>query len=450
MSFIVCRACRLWSARYDGNDPPRPDDRSYTPGDDVDEDDIIRQIKRDSITPPPPALSPTPSSSDTVSTGNQAGRTSSALELEWDDIFADDERPSSGVINTAPADGASTVTSAPAPPRHIQEMQRNATKLVRGSYVEESEFQGDVLVYDLVAQKDTKAAILERIMAGNRRVRGSISNGQQVATTTTTLTAMLTTTGRTVLETVNSIMSTRRRSEDGGSGERRSEEYGKEARRRSVDVRKEMERRKEEEDKNQTDVREESCPLFTNGFHTNNHSIDECDDADEDDTPSSRGHHRRTNTQHHTPCLVTHTLPNGCCESESHDTSTTDSNCQSPSLPGKKVTDNFLSQYRELMLSLGAEPDCDDIPDDISRFRRRVRVLRQRLEEGEGLGKLLDLSSSRDDGEEKMMEEEEEEEEEGEERRGSTDEGSRRPGGPFTGVCKQIAMERSVHRYIYR
>uniref|UniRef100_A0A8D0A930 FHF complex subunit HOOK interacting protein 1A n=1 Tax=Sander lucioperca TaxID=283035 RepID=A0A8D0A930_SANLU len=140
----------------------------------------------------------------------------SALELEWDDIFADDDPSLSAFTNTAVANGGVAMegdrcTATPLPPQHIQEMQRTATKLVHGSYVEESEFEDDVLVYDLVAQRETKAAILERIMAANRRARGSISNSQRMSTaaTTTTLTSILTTTGRTVMETVNSIMRVR-------------------------------------------------------------------------------------------------------------------------------------------------------------------------------------------------------------------------------------------------
>ncbi len=414
------------------------------------------------------AFSPTPSSSDTVSTGNQAGRASSALELEWDDIFADDDPSLSAVINTALANGSMTMevdrcTSTPAPlplpPRHIQEMRRTATKLVHGSYVEETEFQDDVLVYDLVAQKDTKSAILERIMAANRRARGSISNGQRVptASTPTTIATMLTTTGRTVMETVNSIMSTRRRSEDGGKEERRwSEDYRKEVRRRSEDCGKEMWRRKEdgEEEIKRIDVQGEpkGRQFFTNGFNVKNHIIDECDDTDEDGKPFKQNGnlsdftainhmHTDNNTQHPTPCLVTNALPNGHSEFEPHDqvmVSAADAKC--PSMPGHKITNNddFLSRYHELMLSLGVEPDCDDITDDIDTFRKRVRALMQKLEEEEeGLDEQFVFSSSWDDreeeGEEEVMEEEEEEEE-GEERKSSSKKGSRRHGVPFTGL----------------
>ncbi|KAE8279429.1 Protein FAM160A1 [Larimichthys crocea] len=444
------RACQFWSAPYDGINPSPQEYRSDTPGDDIEEEEeVITRVKSDSIcsvadTPPPLAVSPTPSSSDTISTGNQAGRASSALELEWDDIFAEDDLSLSGML----ANGCtSTAALPPLPPRHIQEMRRTATKLVHGSYVEESEFQDDVLVYDLVAQKDTKAAILERIMAANRRARGSISNGQRVSTAaTTTMTAMLGTTGRTVIETVNSIMSTRRMSEDGGMEERRwSEDYGKEVRRRSEDCGKEMWRWKEEDEIKRMDVHGEPKrrPFFTNGFNAKNHIIHKCDDLDEDNTLTQNcklsdltatiTNHMHTchNAQHPTPCLEA--LPNGYSEPEPHD-----SLAKTPSPPSGKATntDDFLSRYRKLMLSLGVEPDCDDIADDISTFRKWVQALRQTLEEEEEeLGREFVFSSLWDDSEE-------EDEEEGEEMMSSCKESSRGHGVPFTGPFISVLLSR--------
>lgn len=446
-----------------------------------DDEEIVQRVKSDSIcslvvTPPPLALSPTPSSSDTISTGNQAGRASSTLELEWDDFFEDDDPSLSGVVDTALANGSmtmevdrcpSTPAPPPLPPRHIQEMRRTATKLVHGSYVEESEFEDDVLVYDLVAQKDTKAAILERIMAANRRARLSISNGQRVstATTTSTIATMLTTTRRTVMETVNSIMSTRRRSEDGGKEERRwSEDYGKEVRRRSEDCGKEMWRRKEEWEGETKTIEVQGEPkgrqFFTNGFNAKNQIINECDDTDEDGEPFKQNSNQRdfitainhmhtlheqdthANTQHPSPCLVTNALPNGHSEFEPRDPLVSATDAKPPSLPGDKVTNNddFLSRYHNLMLSLGVEPDCDDVEDDISAFRKRFRALRQKLEEEEeelhGVEEFV-LSSSWDDREEEEEEEameEDEEGDEGEERTSSSKKGNKRHGVPFTGL----------------
>nr|XP_046236951.1 FHF complex subunit HOOK interacting protein 1A-like [Scatophagus argus] len=469
------RACRLWSAPYDGINPSPQEYRSDTPGDDIDdEEEIVRRVKSDSvsslvITPPPLALSPTLSSSDTVSTGYQTGRASSALELEWDDIFADDDPSfSSGMLNKVLANGSVTVeadrcASTPAPPQHIQEMQRTATKLVHGSYVEESEFQDDVLVYDLVAQKDTKAAMLERIMAANRQARGSVSNSQRLSTAA--MTTAVTTAGRTVIETVNSIMSTRRRSEDGGKEERRwSEDCGKEVKRRSDECGWQTWERKEEDETKRTDVQGEpqGRQFLTNGFNAKNHIINEGDDTDEDcktvqqsckatDFTATINHlnaphqqHTHHNAQHPTLCFVTNALPNGHPESESHEL------LVSPSLPDNKVMNNndFLSQYHELMLSLGVEPDGDDITDD-STFRKRVRALRQKLEEEEEIfGEELVFSSSWDDKEEKgeeeveEAEEEAEEKEEGEERTSSTKKDGRRHGVPFTGPFISVLLSR--------
>lgn len=473
---MSCRACRLWSAPYDGIHPSLEEYRSDTPGNDIEEEEeIVQRVKSDSICSlvipcPPSALSPTPSSLDTISTGNQTGRAGSALELEWDDIFADDDPSSSAMLNLGLANGGGTMgtttpepPSLPLPPRHIQEMRRSAIKLVHGSYVEESDFQDDVLVYDLVAQKDTKAAILERLMAANRLARGSISHSQRV-TTASTITTMLTTTGRTVMETVNSIMSTRRRSEDGEREERRrTEEYGMELTRRGEDCGKETGRRKDEEEdeENRTNSQGEQKrhQVFTNGFKAKDHIIDECIDAEEDSQSfeescnlsdcttittinhkhTTQQQHKHHITQHPTPHLVTNAFSNGHDESEPRYPLVSATNAKSPSLLDNKVpkNDGFLSQYHELMLSLGVEPDYDDVTDDICTFRKRVRLLRQKLEE-EKVGLCEDSIFSLDDGgvegEEEEEEESMEEEDEGEEMRSSSKKGSRRHGVPFTGV----------------
>ncbi|KAK2899670.1 FHF complex subunit HOOK-interacting protein 1A-like [Channa argus] len=439
------RACQLWSASYDGIDPPPEEYRPSTPGDDLeDEEEIGQRIKSDSIcslviTPPPSVLSPTPSLSDTISTGNQTARASSAMELEWDDIFAEDDPSLSVVANTMQRNGGvnvglSTPTPPSLPPEHIQEMRRTATKLVHGSYVEESEFQDDVQVYDLVAQKDSKAVILERIMSANRRSR-HIPNDRL---STATIATMLTTTGRMVMETVNSIMSTRRTSVDGGKVDRkRSEDYGKEVRRSGEE---------QEELKQQL--------FFIKSFNANSHIINKCDDADEEQnckltdfaaiinhTYVTQQHHLQDNT-HLTPCLETKPLPNGHSQLELHDPSAPVTNTESPRLHDSKVAKNndFLSQYHDFMLSLGVDPDCD-FTDDIITFRKRVGALRQKLHEDE---KELVYYCMWDDGEvdgEEEVEIEEEEEELGDERT-SSKKGSRTHGVPFTGPFISVLLSR--------
>ncbi|XP_017296514.1 protein FAM160A1 isoform X2 [Kryptolebias marmoratus] len=456
------RACRFWSALYDGTNPPPQENRSDTPGDDIeDEEELIERLKSDSICslvvlPPLPVLSPTPSSSDTISTSNQAGRVSSAMELEWDDIFGDEDLSSSAVCNV-PNGRVETDRCAfspappPLPPQYIQEMRRTATKLVHGSYVEESEFQDDVMVYDLVAQTDTKAAIFERMKAASQQSCESISKGQQVSTAVST---MLAATGRTVMETVNSIMSSRRRSEDGGKEERRKSEDYKEARRKSEGSGKELGRTREEEEE---EISKTAEHIVTNGCDVKNHIIDKRDDIDEETKSFKQDYNQNEVTAcisfNHTthqqqihpntsliPCLEINSVPNGHFETESQEIYVPSTNTQPKNLPNKINNDTFVSQYCELMLSLGVEPDCDDITDDTGTFRRRVRALILKLQKEEELITDFSFSSSWDDveeeGEEEAMEEEEEEEKNGSKRGGGRQE------VPFTGPFISVLLSR--------
>lgn len=438
---FVCRACQFWSAPYDGINPSPQQNRYDTPGYDIeDEEELIERLKSNSVCsltvfPPLTVLSPTPSSSDTVSTSNQAGRVSSAMDLEWDDIFEDEDLSSSAVCKEA--NGcvetdrcAFSPAPPPLPPQYIQEMRRTASKLVQGSYVEESEFQDDVIVYDLVAQKDTKAAMLEQIKAANRQSHESVSKSAAVS-------AMLTATGKSVMETVNSIMSSRRRSEDGGKEDRRKSEDYKEARRRSEGFGKELGRTQEE---GEEEIKK-TQHVITNGFDVKNHIISISVDISKEtesfqhnynskedgfmDTIHQKQTHPNTSL---VPCLEVNCLPNGHFETEPQELCVPSTNTQ----PDNKSTkDNFVSQYCKLMLSLGVEPDCDDITDDIRTFSRRVQALRQKLqEEEEELITDFGYSSSWDDAEEegeyKVMEEEEEDNKKG---------GSRKQEVPFTGEC---------------
>ncbi|XP_077575856.1 FHF complex subunit HOOK-interacting protein 1A [Stigmatopora nigra] len=114
------RACRVWSAAYDGEDPSP---EKYQPS--VPDEPTPTHVARLGATtsgPGPP-------------------------ELEWDDTY--DAGPSNN--------GEAELPPAPRiePPRHLEEMRRSAILLVNGSYVEEGEFQDDVMVYHLVAKKDS-------------------------------------------------------------------------------------------------------------------------------------------------------------------------------------------------------------------------------------------------------------------------------------------------------
>ncbi|KAM9819393.1 FHF complex subunit HOOK-interacting protein 1A [Syngnathus typhle] len=126
------RACRVWSAAYDGEDPPP---EKYQPGVLEDPASGMRFLR-------------------TARQHPRTGLPANQLELEWDDSY-DACSPGTAEPKDAPM-------SPPPPsaehPRHIEEMRKSAILLVKGSYIEENEFQDDVKVYDLVAKKDTAAA----------------------------------------------------------------------------------------------------------------------------------------------------------------------------------------------------------------------------------------------------------------------------------------------------
>ncbi|XP_052342679.1 FHF complex subunit HOOK interacting protein 1A-like [Oncorhynchus keta] len=147
------RACQVWSAPYDGEDPP-PEE--YQPS--ALEEAGARGRQAQTVNPkrshphprprppcPPQTIDPAPT--------NQ-------LELEWDDSY--DAGP---VVSPEAATAESSrppQLPAAEPPKHIQEMRRTAIMLVKGSYIEESDFQDDVMVYDLVAKKDARDTVDRR------------------------------------------------------------------------------------------------------------------------------------------------------------------------------------------------------------------------------------------------------------------------------------------------
>ncbi|XP_012718336.2 protein FAM160A1 [Fundulus heteroclitus] len=142
LSISSCiRACRVWSAPYDGESPPP---EKYQPG--VLEEpaaDARQSLKRvpPLLGPPRPRPGPPP---------GKEPPSIAQLELEWDDSF--DACPVQAA--DAPVDPKPPQPPSSEPPKHIQEMMRSAIRVVKGSYIEESDFQDDVLVYDLIAQKD--------------------------------------------------------------------------------------------------------------------------------------------------------------------------------------------------------------------------------------------------------------------------------------------------------
>ncbi|KAI3353317.1 hypothetical protein L3Q82_019855 [Scortum barcoo] len=146
LSISSCiRACQVWSAPYDGEDPPP---EKYQPG--VLEEPGLKsrqtQVAINRLSQPlVPRPRPCPAPSAELPSINQ-------LELEWDDSY--DACP----MQTAEAPVESKPPQQPPaePPKHIQEMRKTAIMLVKGSYIEENEFQDDVMVYDLVAKKDAR------------------------------------------------------------------------------------------------------------------------------------------------------------------------------------------------------------------------------------------------------------------------------------------------------
>ncbi|KAM6972382.1 FHF complex subunit HOOK-interacting protein 1A [Aplochiton taeniatus] len=137
------RACGVWSAPYDGEDPP-PEEYQSSALDEVGLRGRQPQVAP-SRAPQPPRPRPSPAQVTETPASNQ-------LELEWDDTY--DACP---VQEPEAMDNTKPPQPPPAePPKHIQEMRRTAIMLIKGSYIEESDFQDDVLVYDLVAKKDAR------------------------------------------------------------------------------------------------------------------------------------------------------------------------------------------------------------------------------------------------------------------------------------------------------
>ncbi|NXX47097.1 F16A1 protein, partial [Tricholaema leucomelas] len=170
--------CKVWSALYDGVNPD-PDTFIQTLAEenstDVEHPMFQLQQRTDS----------TCSSSQVTSSGERM-----QLELEWDDSYDTGISPGSDRSSPQPYDDlGSTEMQPPAePPKHIQEMKKNAIALIKGSYIEESDFQDDVMVYRLCAQKDTQDndnfkektlnAVREHEVQSQTGVNGPLSKSQ--------------------------------------------------------------------------------------------------------------------------------------------------------------------------------------------------------------------------------------------------------------------------------
>ncbi|KAM6268309.1 FHF complex subunit HOOK-interacting protein 1A isoform 2-T3 [Spheniscus humboldti] len=138
--------CKVWSALYDGVNP--------------DPDTFIQTLAEENSTDVEHPMfwlqqrTPSMCSSSQVTPFSEKMQ----LELEWDDSYDTGISPGSNVSSPQPYDdpGSTEMQPLAEPPKHIQEMKKNAIMLIKGSYIEESDFQDDVMVYRLCAQKDTQ------------------------------------------------------------------------------------------------------------------------------------------------------------------------------------------------------------------------------------------------------------------------------------------------------
>ncbi|XP_004469860.2 FHF complex subunit HOOK-interacting protein 1A [Dasypus novemcinctus] len=142
------RDCRMWSTLYDGESPD--------PG------TLLQSLTEESsMTSAYPAVFSLQQQFPSKMGSQLAPRKEkSQTELEWDDSY--DTGISSGADMNSPGPNENPENSDPPvpidPPKHIQEMKKNAILLFKGSYIEESDFQDDVMVYRLCAEKDSEDA----------------------------------------------------------------------------------------------------------------------------------------------------------------------------------------------------------------------------------------------------------------------------------------------------
>ncbi|NXS10776.1 F16A1 protein, partial [Neodrepanis coruscans] len=146
-AIVQClKDCKVWSALYDGVNP--------------DPDTFIQTLAEENTTDVEYPMFQLQQRTPSTCSSSQVAPFSEKmqLELEWDDSYDTGISPGSNVSSPQPYDdlGSSEMQPPAEPPKHIQEMKKNAIMLIKGSYIEESDFQDDVMVYRLCAQKDTQ------------------------------------------------------------------------------------------------------------------------------------------------------------------------------------------------------------------------------------------------------------------------------------------------------
>ncbi|XP_053259107.1 FHF complex subunit HOOK interacting protein 1A [Podarcis raffonei] len=140
--------CQVWSAPYDGESPdPRTFIQTLADEDGKNLDQPIFRFQH---------RTPSNTSSSQITPLGEKLQ----LELEWDDSYDTGISPGSDLGSPQHDNALGNVDPQPpaAPPKHIQEMKKNAIMLIKGSYIEESDFQDDVMVYRLCAEKDAQEA----------------------------------------------------------------------------------------------------------------------------------------------------------------------------------------------------------------------------------------------------------------------------------------------------
>ncbi|XP_045151739.1 FHF complex subunit HOOK interacting protein 1A [Echinops telfairi] len=152
------RDCRVWSALYDGDSP---DPETFLRS-------LCEEGSRNPALPVWMLQYPLPSK---PSTQPAPGKDKGQTELEWDDSY------DTGISSGADANSPGTPPAPIDPPRHIQEMKKSAIQLFKGSYIEELDFQDDVMVYRLCADKDCEDPGEAPASAQTEDQRAPVHNG---------------------------------------------------------------------------------------------------------------------------------------------------------------------------------------------------------------------------------------------------------------------------------
>ncbi|GCC37298.1 FHF complex subunit HOOK-interacting protein 1A [Chiloscyllium punctatum] len=151
VNIITCmRNCRAWSAPYDGETPDA---------------EIIGPVLPEDSSKPSSRKSAKGQHNSAVRRTrlkSSSTREKMQLDLEWDNSYdtgmspGSEEDPLQPYLPFMPNEETGNRIQPVDPPKHIQEMKKSALMLIRGSYIEESDFHDDVMVYRLCAENDAQ------------------------------------------------------------------------------------------------------------------------------------------------------------------------------------------------------------------------------------------------------------------------------------------------------